>query len=135
MSNAQNYLSFAELALASHAESLLVGRPDSDKLRKAGFSTPQANAFADAYTVLDQYNDDTTGLSATVFQHAATGAFTLAICGTDGPEDLLTNLIDVALLGAHALQAQYAALQTQVQAWIQDGTLPGAFTVTGHSLG
>lgn len=31
----------------------------------------QAEQFAETYTVVDQYNDDTNGLSATVFADAA----------------------------------------------------------------
>ncbi|QDX80632.1 hypothetical protein B9N43_04855 [Denitratisoma sp. DHT3] len=134
MSNAQDYLSFAELALASYSEELLVGRPDSDKLKKAGLSTPQTKVFSDTYTVIQQYNDLDNGLSVTVFKDAE-GQRYLAIRGSDDGYDLATDLVSIALLGSTKYQSQYASLKAKVDEWIDDGTLPSSFTVTGHSLG
>jgi hypothetical protein len=125
---------FANFSLAAYA-SLDSGEPDLKALTDAGFSSIQAEVFADTYRVVDIHTEPN-GLSATVFERIdGTGERCLAIGGTDDLDDLLTDLVDIALLGTTALQSQYASLKTQVTAWINDGTLASNFTVTGHSLG
>ncbi|MCP5273849.1 MAG: hypothetical protein H6936_03140 [Burkholderiales bacterium] len=47
----------------------------------------------------------------------------------------MTDLVNIALLGSTTLQPQYQSLKTKVQEWLDNGTLPQNFTVTGHSLG
>ena len=52
-----------------------------------GMSAAQAAAFADRYTVVDQYTDPASGFSATVFEDAQ-GKRTLAIRGTQVSEGM-----------------------------------------------
>jgi hypothetical protein len=131
----KEYFNHAELALAAYANGLNESIETNTKLKNGGFSTTQADAFILKYTVIDQHTD-ATGLSATIFANDATGETFLAIRGTQmtDPGDLLAGL-SLAIFGSTVLQPQYASLKTQVQAWLNDGTLPSTFTVTGHSLG
>jgi hypothetical protein len=132
----QNYLTQAELSLAAYA-TLTTSIPDENALKGEGMAAAQASAFALKWSVVDQHTDFVTGVSATVFQEVATGKRFLAIRGTepDDVNDLITDVVDIALLGTSAIQTQYASLKAQVQTWLGDGTLPAAFTVSGHSLG
>lgn len=92
----------AEFALAAYAN-LSNGEPNQAQLREAGMATLQATHFASRYTVLTQYNDTGSSLSATVFKDTA-GHLTLAIRGTAElaayPGDLLPTDKDIALNGA-----------------------------------
>jgi len=127
----------SELALAAYALNLSSSMPIVDyisNLKNAGMSTDQAAHFAQTYAVAAQYSDGT-GLSATVFADAAGNTY-LAIRGTEMTvQDLLTDVIDIALFGTTAFQSQYATLKTKVEEWLGNGTLSQTFTVTGHSLG
>ncbi|MBX9917123.1 MAG: hypothetical protein E6Q59_09025 [Nitrosomonas sp.] len=60
-----------------------------------------------------------------------------AIRGTEAsyPMDLLTDLIDMTRLGRTALQPEYISLRGKVVEWLENGTLPQDFTLTGDSLG
>ncbi|MDY0014277.1 MAG: hypothetical protein RBS40_15490 [Rhodocyclaceae bacterium] len=101
MSLTEKYFEQSELALAAYAKNLFSGI-SGDNYRAAledegdGMSPSQADSFAENWRVLDQYNDDTTGLSATIFQKVVdgnpTGPKYLAIRGTE-PEanDLITD--------------------------------------------
>jgi Ca2+-binding RTX toxin-like protein len=146
------YRVHSELALAAYA-ALSFGEPDQGTLEDAGMASAQARAFAEAWRVVTQFthseqiptHDDagnvtgyvttSNGLSATVFEEVGTGRRYLAIRGTDDIEDLLTDVVDVAIFGSPERQAQYVTLKSQVRAWMADGTLPASFTVSGHSLG
>jgi Ca2+-binding RTX toxin-like protein len=73
----------------------------------ATFSATQATLFAEQYSVLLQYNDDTPGaggngtsLSVTVFKDVTTNALTLAIRGTLETEDFVPTDGNVAARGA-----------------------------------
>jgi Ca2+-binding RTX toxin-like protein len=131
----------AELALAAYSnlvpgmtkDAYITALKDGGK----GMSDVQARHFVDTWALVDQYTDPVTGLSATVFQEVATGKRYLAIRGTDADDvnDLITDVVDIALLGTEAIQTQYASLKAKVQAWLGDETLPSSFTVCGHSLG
>jgi hypothetical protein len=92
--------------------------------------------------IIDDYIDEfgnhqqatiLTGLSATVFER--NGVSYLAVRGTAGLADLLTDAIDIALLGTPERQLQYSALKAKVAEWLDGGTLASGFTVAGHSLG
>ncbi|MBN1956658.1 MAG: hypothetical protein JXQ81_06655 [Desulfuromonadales bacterium] len=140
MSTISNYYKYSELAFASYSN-LVSGmlRPDYiDALMRGdeGMSQKQAATFADTYTIIDQYNDPSSGLSVTLFEDGA-GAQTVAIRGTTPTDllDLATDIIDIALLGTPEYQAQYSALSAKVQQWLLSGDLHSGFTVTGHSLG
>ena len=135
-----NYFEQSELALAAYSE-LYKGISSDEYIRSLqnggkGMSQVQAEVFAKKWRVLDQYNDST-GLSATVFENIADGKRYLAIRGTEltDPNDIATDLIDIGDLGTAEHQAQYAALSVQVQKWLNEGTLQPSFTVSGHSLG
>ena len=134
MSQISEYFRQAELSLAAYA-SLTAGVPNEDNLKKdAGMSPAQATAFAAKWNVVDQYTDPLTGVSATVFQAVAGGPKHLAIRGTQGPTDFLSN--GLILLGfPPELTFQYPVLKAQVQAWLVNGKLSPGFTVAGHSLG
>lgn len=112
----------SELALAAYAKDLLPGGLDKQALKDAGLADLQAATFASTYTVQDQYNA-ANGLSATVFADG-TGQTYLAIRGTD-PEinDVLTDVIDIALLGTPAFQAQCASLKTRATIRMENGAL------------
>jgi hypothetical protein len=132
-----NYFQQAELAFAAYAE-LVQGIPDSAKLRKAEMSSDQAGQFARTWTVIDQYTDTSSGVSATIFQKTDGGPLYLAIRGTDSSaNDLLTD--GLLALGVSAkLNPQFTALKDHLDnVWLADGGLlhDEAFTVTGHSLG
>ena len=141
MSTIFDYFTQAELSLAAYAN-LSAGVPSQDELKKAGLSDTQAVEFAKHYNVVDQWNNPSIGLSATVFELLdangnPTGQKTLAIRGTEPstPTDLLTGLIDIYALGSTLLQPQHLDLQWKVQQWLNSGDLSPSFTVTGHSLG
>lgn len=139
MNNITNYFEQAELAFSAYF-TLVLGMARNDyelALRDGGdgMSPFQASAFADKWSVVDQYTDSITGVSATVFQEITTGKRFLAIRGTNDLNDLITDVVDIALLGTSAIQTQYTSLKAKVQTWLGDGTLPSSFTVSGHSLG
>lgn len=157
MSNFREYFQNAELALAAYAD--LNGQMTLEAYKTAlqqdgdGMSPTQAEIFASSWTVLDQYDGMVektyydefgenstflapTGLSATLFEDASENQV-VAIRGTELSDgwDLLTDLIDISLLGTAEHQEQYAALSAKVQEWLDTGTLQSGFSVTGHSLG
>ncbi|HHL35407.1 MAG TPA: hypothetical protein ENJ30_13690 [Desulfobulbaceae bacterium] len=113
----------------------------------------QSQTFAQNWTVIDQYDgtvEETyvdefgqehtflnhTGLSVTLFEDNS-GKQVVAIRGTEpsDPADIITDVIDIGVLGTSEHQAQYAALSARVQQWMDNGSLHSGFSVTGHSLG
>lgn len=133
MSSITEYFKQSELALAAYAN-LIPGVDPVSALLDNDMSSIQATVFAATWSVVTQYTDPITGVSATVFQEIATGKKTLAIRGTQGPTDYLADYL--ILNGTPSqLNPQYAALKAQVSAWLDDLTLTQGFTVTGHSLG
>ena len=124
----------AELAQASYA-SLVPGAIDVPLLQGAGFAEIQARHFADEFVVIDQMDDSMSGLSATIFEERTTGTRCLAIRGTNDGIDLVTDLVNIGIIGTPLLQPQYLILREKVNQWLADGTLPQSFTVAGHSLG
>lgn len=128
----------AQLSMAAYAN-LTVGMPRDlyeAELVRAGFTASLATQFASTYSVISTFSD-ATGFTATLFQEVGSGKKVLAIAGTNGPLDIVTDLIDIAFLGGTALQAQYTALQSYYAQLKDELKLaPGEqFTVTGHSLG
>lgn len=137
MGQIANYYTQAELAFAAYANLF----PDVNPIPAlrddtVGMSPTQARRFAQRWRVVDQFNDSFSGLSATVFEEVATGKRSLAIRGTT-PSDVrdLTADLGVLLHGIPDLSLQYRALRERVSGWTLEGTLPGRFTVSGHSLG
>jgi Ca2+-binding RTX toxin-like protein len=152
--NPVEYFKQSQLSLAAYAD--LTGDPASypNALREAGMSATQANKFSQQWVVMAQYNHTsdpypvydelgqllrydraTNGLSVTLFLEVSTGRKYLAIRGTDDLYDAATDLVSVLILGSTRFQGQYQSLKLKVQEWIDNGTLPAQFTVTGHSLG
>src|SRR3989344_8035387 len=101
MATITDYFQQAQLSLAAYAlglqrEMLGQGYPGYvPALIDAGMSDAQAKNFADTYAVVDQYNDSSTGFSATVFQNVHTGEYSLAIRGTEGlfDRDFLEDIL------------------------------------------
>ena len=135
MASFSDFLQHVEFALAAYSN-LRKGLPSQSNLIDdgKGMSIPQAQRFAETYSVADFYNSPSTDLQAVVFSDGD-GRRYLAIRGTSSFSDLVTDAIDIALLGSANLQPQYRSLKAKVVAWIADGTLSSTFTVTGHSLG
>lgn len=137
MNNIATYFDQAELALAAYSN--LTSGMTLDDYKAAlmdsgkGMTATQAADFASKWTVVNQYTDPITGVSATVFQDA-TGQKTLAIRGTQGLTDYIADYF--ILNGTPSqLNPQYLLLKAKVQVWLGDGTLAPGFTVSGHSLG
>lgn len=124
----------SQLAAAAYATFTQTGTILLRDLKDAGMSPPDATAFKDAYTVVRQYADPITGMSATVFQNVDTGERYLAIKGTDNLQNEIEDCL-VAVGAPVQVIPGYGGLQTQVYQWIQEGTLPDRFTVAGYSLG
>ena len=139
MSTIADYLSQAELALAAYSQlkAGISGTQYLSALRDSGrgLAFDQASTFASRWRVVDQRNDSTSGLSATVFEESATSKRYLAIRGTDDLIDVATDVVNIGQIGTPVLQPQFWILRDQVRQWISEGTLPESFTVTGHSLG
>ena len=131
------YADQAELAFAAY--SLLFGGISGDEflgsLEGAGMSPPAAARFVERWRVLAQEGSGISGLSVTVFEETASGIRNLAIRGTDDGIDLVTDLVNIGVIGAPLLHPQYLILREKVRQWLADGTLAQSFTVTGHSLG
>jgi len=124
----------AELALAAYAV-LARGVPDPQRLRDADMSESQAVRFSASWTVIDQFTDPSSGVSATIFQKGSQRY--LAIRGTEpAANDILVDGI-LALGFAAKLNPQFDALKTQIDKWLADSAMlkDQTFTVSGHSLG
>lgn len=140
MTTITNYFEQAQLSLAAYAVNLRAGMSASsyiDQLTFAGMTTIQATNFANTYTVLAQSTPSLNGFFATLFLDNRTGQKTLAIRGTDNISGYLTDIFDVAILGAVSAQEQYSALNNFYDQLVTQGFLAPSenFSVTGHSLG
>jgi len=140
MSTLNDYFQQAEFALAAYSNlySGITGNAYTDALQDQGngMSAAQAVEFAKKYSVVDQWNNNSIGLSATVFADASGNKY-LSIRGTEPatPTDLLTGAIDIYALGSTLIQPQHLDLKWKVEQWLASGDLSSSFTVTGHSLG
>ena len=117
MATITDYFAQAQLSMAAYAVGLQPGMFGAANypvyvaaLVDAGMSQKQAEVFADTYSVVDQYNDPSTGLSATVFQKG--GQYYLALRGTTGILDLLA---DAQLLFGGAVRTQIVSLYNYAQ--------------------
>lgn len=156
MSSVSNQFMHAQLALASYSG--LHADVSTDDFITAlidggeGMSPSQAQRFAQNWRVVEQYNGEfvsnytdefgnpqqatiVTGLSVTILERGADNRRHVAVRGTAGLADLLTDAIDIALLGTPEMQLQYAALKAKVGEWLLSGTVVPGFTISGHSLG
>ena len=147
----KTYYDYAQLSQAAYATLTpnMEVLPFRDALtaNAVGFSTTQAENFANRYTVLHQADDLATGFSATLFQRDD-GSKILAIRGTDGFLDVLSDL-NILFGTAGLFDTQYQALKSYYEQLVAPAGqelsddrfglgLLGAneqITVTGHSLG
>ena len=141
MTNISSYFEQAELALAAYSGLTkdMKGVPYTTALKDddKGMTEAQAARFASTWRVVDQYNDPLTGLSATVFEktviidNVEVKQYSLAIRGTDGVMDLLSNSFIVNGIPPE-ISPQYLSLKAKVQTWLADPQkLQGKnFTVT-----
>src|SRR5438093_1029629 len=129
MANFADLSRYAQLSEAAYAD-LSAGKPIPKELQLGGMALEEANGFAAEYLVIDRYSDGT-GVSATIFQDLA-GKRYLAIRGTDDPIDAAADFI-LANGYPAALNAQYVALRSQIDAWTASGDLSYKFTVTVHA--
>ncbi len=146
MGEINDFFQQAQLAQAAYAVGLLSnmsggGTPDkpsdyANLLIDGGMSQVQAIAFANKYTVIEQYTDSFSGVSATAFRDAA-GQQYLAIRGTQTDTGFLEDgITDIGIfLGLNGV-SQYQRLETFYQSLVAKGDIqPGNLIVTGHSLG
>ncbi|MDZ7805099.1 hypothetical protein [Thiohalophilus sp.] len=95
------YFQQADLAMAAYA-SLSTGEPSQAELIRVGMSLIQAEAFASHWRVADQFNHESSGLSATIFEEVSSERRYLAVRGTEGLSDLqdiLTDIVDIGFWG------------------------------------
>ena len=118
MNSAQNF-SYAQLALAAYAQPLVAGRPPSVnalRIGGKGMSEKQALEFASLWTVVDQFTESESGVSATIFHKE--GEFVLAIRGTEFQAgDLLADGL-LALGVSASLNPQFTALNAKLAEWM-----------------
>jgi len=112
---------------------LLTKSTDPDDNHRA-FTFEQAQIFVNRYTVIRQFNDESTGFAATLFFDEETGKQVLAIRGTefsteDYATDILVGLLGVATDQFNSLKHFIAELQSDPAITLDN------LTVTGHSLG
>jgi trimeric autotransporter adhesin len=141
----QVWCTYAELAQACYADGLTENGNNLPKLQETpqpGMSEFQAEQFLEHWKVLRQ---DTAldGFSATLFENLDTGERVLAIAGTHfgdfgpAPNDLLTDIVNIARFGSIAGMAQYRSLENFYEQLIAQEVLDATeqLSVTGHSLG
>ena len=137
MPTSNQYLSFGEAALAAYAIGLQAGQSSTTRLVEAGMASAQATRFNDTWSVLSQSPTSLDGFSAVLLQNRASSEKVLAIRGTNDPADLITDILDIALVGNIANMSQYQSLEAYYALLVSSGSLSAAeqITVTGHSLG
>lgn len=153
MDDIKQYSLQADLALAAYA-TLSSGEPNTVNLEAIGMSSSQAIDFAKCWTVVEQYTHSelvpvldefglptgeytnySNGVSATVFEDVESGRRYLAVRGTElGVADLVADAI-LATGFSPEVNPQFVSLRTQVQRWLDSGTLRAGFSIAGHSLG
>jgi hypothetical protein len=142
MSNTTQYFQQAELALAAYSNLTtgmsLVAYVTALQQGGKGMSTAQAQKFAEAWRVVEQYTDSASGLSVTVFAPTNDpNARYLAIRGTEPSANDLTTDGLLALGLPTVLNPQYVALKARIDQWRNDPAIlkDKTFSVSGHSLG
>ena len=151
MATIANYFEQAQLSLAAYALDLLPGMSGVSSnsatyiasLKTAGMTQPQAETFANTYTVVDQYSDALSGFSATVFINGETGEYTFAVRGTemDNNDLIFADFLGIVMDGQaqaqiNAMNAYFGRLITP-EAQGGQGLLDQnvVVNVAGHSLG
>jgi len=141
MPSIQHVSSFAQASLGAYAAELLAGVDNSLAYADpaVGMSRAQANAFDATFAVLQQSAPSIDGFSAVLLQNRTTGEKVLAIAGTDPGSlgDLITDFVDIGVLGTVGNMAQYRSLETFHAQLVSNGLIGAGeqIVVTGHSLG
>lgn len=148
MTTANDYFVQSQMAEAAYVQGLQTGWSGGGTLGNPsdyaaalmndgdGMFETQAIAFANKYTVVDQYTDPVSGFSATVFQDVS-GQQCLAIRGTQTDLGFLADgITDVGVFLGLNGTLQYQQLQVFYQSLVASGDIqPSSLNVTGHSLG
>ena len=133
------YNSYAQAALAAYATGLIAGVENAARYRDpdVGMAVNQAAAFNATWNVLQQSPLNGNGFSAVLLQNRTTGEKVLAIAGTNGWADWITDLVNIALYGTVLGMPQYLSLESFYTQLVSSGKLGATeqITVTGHSLG
>ena len=137
MSGLGNFFIHSELALAAYAGLYkdIVGDDFIAALEDGGdgFSSVHAQRFGERWRVIEQFDhyvestyvdefgqehllNNPSGLSVTLFEEIGTGKQCIAIRGTNDPADVVTDVIDIAVLGTWERQAQYESLNEMAPA-------------------
>ncbi len=153
MATITEYFEQAQLSLAAYALNLeqgasgggIPGAPSgyARALIASGMPETQAIAFANTYTVIDQYTDPISGFSATVFDKDGVKYF--AIRGTE-PSDFINDILFADIIGIVSLgwaQEQINAMNAYFGRLITPVEFGGSgllnqdviVDVAGHSLG
>jgi Ca2+-binding RTX toxin-like protein len=139
MPTIKDYLKYAETAVAGYATNLVSGPAGANFqwLKDAGMPSAEAIQFDTAWAVIAQSPSPLNGFSAVLLQNRTTGEKVLAIRGTEGAADYITDLVNIGVLGSVNAMPQYSSLETFYQSLVSSGKLSSGevFTVTGHSLG
>ncbi len=145
MSNLGWYSFYAETALTAYAVNLVSGSFNNvDRYRDpdVGMTRTQAQTFDATWAVLQQSSPAINGFSAVLLQRKnevgnAVGEKVLAIAGTDGWADLITDVMNIAAYGTVLGMPQYLSLESFYAELVTSGKLGASekITMTGHSLG
>lgn len=140
MPTTQQISGYAQTAQASYAIELVAGASNATRYQDAttaGMSAAQATAFNATWNVLQQSPLNGNGFSAVLLQNRTTGEKVLAIAGTNGWADWITDLVNIALYGTVLGMPQYLSLESFFTQLVSSGKLGATeqITVTGHSLG
>src|SRR5882672_2142526 len=121
MATVTQYLQYSETAMAAYAIALSPIGANKTAFFNAGMTSAQAQRFDDSWTALSQAPDGVDGFSAVLLQNRTTGEKVLAIRGTEGVADYITDLVNVAAIGSVVGMPQYAALEIFYQQLIAEG--------------
>ena len=140
MSTFIQYNTYAQAALASYASALVAGDVNNTaryRQPEVGMAPAQATAFNATWNVLQQSPLNGNGFSAVLLQNRTTGEKVLAIAGTNGWADWITDLVNIALYGTVLGMPQYLSLESFYTQLVSSGKLGATeqITLTGHSLG
>jgi pimeloyl-ACP methyl ester carboxylesterase len=129
---------YSETALASYAQALSIGLGvNRAELIRAGMSAAQATSFDSRWSVLAQSEGHLSGFSAVLLQNVQSGQKALAIRGTDGAADFITDFVNISIYGSVLGMPQYMALEAFYADLLGTGQLAASdqLVLTGHSLG
>lgn len=140
MSTFIQYNTYAQAALASYASALVAGDVNNTaryRQPEVGMAPAQATAFNATWNALQQSPLNGNGFSAVLLQNRTTGEKVLAIAGTNGWADWITDLVNIALYGTVLGMPQYLSLESFYTQLVSSGKLGATeqITLTGHSLG